>query len=113
MEQKGGGGPRGQLPLNEETGPGVGGPGVGRRDGLGIALPACLGWTGLAVDLLCLGVRLWGGYRSAFDGVRWVYVWDQLKLHKCWIIPLAWGALFVPGLGPTFWEESQKEKQVK
>ena len=47
MGQKGGGGPRGQLPLNEETGAGVRGPGVGRRDALGTALPACLdgqGW---------------------------------------------------------------------
>lgn len=59
MGQKGEGGSRGWLPLSEETRAGVRGPGVGRRDALGIALPACLGWMGLVVELRCLGVRLW------------------------------------------------------
>lgn len=69
MGQKGGGGLRGRPRLSKETGAGVGSPGVDRRDALGITLPACLGWTGLVVDLLCLGERLCGGSRSAFDDV--------------------------------------------
>lgn len=68
-------------------------------------------WDGrnLAADSLCLGVRLWGGYRPvsvACDGRTYG------KLLKCQIILLGWGYCLSPDLRPTFWEGNQKEKQA-
>lgn len=86
MGQKGGGGPRGQLPLNEGTGSGVGGPGVGGQDAVGITLPACLGWPEPGGRFALSGCEAVGWLQTCFCwyvmGVRRGW-W---KLLKCQVI---------------------------